>query len=192
MTFVRTIILSFILSICFIADATHPVLSKPTLKVLDIGNSYTTDATDLLPLITEASGADISNICIYKAVRSSASFKSWYDVYYDKDTARKYTIKKVLGGLAANVSTGTGAKGDGSLFRKLLTDEKWDIIIIHFQRKHYRNSASLNDTTEISGKHPITAFYIIDKRNNTDKRFLTHVNHSKQKGRIRYFRSVLA
>ena len=131
MTFVRTIILSFILSICFIADATHPVLSKPTLKVLDIGNSYTTDATDLLPLITEASGADISNICIYKAVRSSASFKSWYDVYYDKDTARKYTIKKVLGGLAANVSTGTGAKGDGSLFRKLLTDEKWDIIIIH-------------------------------------------------------------
>jgi hypothetical protein len=70
-------------------------------------------------------------MCLYKAVRSSASFKSWYDVYCDKDTAYNYSIKKLLGGLSANVSTGTGEKSDGSLFRKLLKDEKWDIIIIH-------------------------------------------------------------
>lgn len=131
MMFVRTITTLFLLIICLIADAAHPVLNKPTLKVLDIGNSYTNDATELLPLITKASGSDISNICIYKAVRSGASFKHWYDIYFDLDTAYTYSIKKVLGGLSANVSTGRSKKGDGSLFRKLLTDEKWDIIIIH-------------------------------------------------------------
>jgi len=113
------------------ACSAQDVLNMPTLKVLDIGNSYTNDATELLPLITEASGSDVSKMCLYKAIRAGASFKSWYDVYCGKDTAYQYTIKKVLGGLRANVSTGTGAKGDGSLFRKLLTDEQWDIIIIH-------------------------------------------------------------
>lgn len=35
-----------------------PVLNKRELKVLDIGNSYTNDATSLLPQIVEASGVD--------------------------------------------------------------------------------------------------------------------------------------
>ena len=113
-----------------VQDSSEDEQNKPTLKVLDIGNSFTNDATDLLPIIVEASGSDVSNICLYKAIRSSGSFKSWYDVYCDKDTAYTYRIEKVLGGLSANVSTGRGAKGDGSLFRKLLTDEQWGIIII--------------------------------------------------------------
>ena len=126
-----------LLASCFMAcsaedvqNKPEDVQNKPTLKVLDIGNSFTNDATDFLPLIVEASGSDVSNICLYKAIRSSGSFKSWYDVYCDKDTAYTYRIEKVFGGLSANVSTGRGAKGDGSLFRKLLTDEQWDIIII--------------------------------------------------------------
>lgn len=129
--FDRTIATLFLLTICLMADAAHPVLNKPTLKVLDIGNSYTNDATGLLPPIVEASGSDVSKMCLYKAIRSSGTLKSWYDVYCDKDTAYTYRIEKVFGGLSANVSTGRGAKGDGSLFRKLLTDEQWDIIIIH-------------------------------------------------------------
>ena len=131
MPFVRTIIFFCLLIICSIVDAAHPVLSKPMLKVLDIGNSFTNDATDLLPLIVKTSGSDVSNICLYKAIRSSGTLKSWYDVYCDKDSAYTYRIEKVFGGLSANVSTGRGVKGDGSLFRKLLTDEQWDIIIIH-------------------------------------------------------------
>lgn len=119
-----------VLTICIMTCLAQDVLNKPTLRVLDIGNSFTNDATDLLPLIAEASGSDISNICLYKAVRSSGTLKSWYDVYCDKDTAYRYRIEKVFGGLSANVRTGRGAKGDGSLFRKLLTDEQWDIIII--------------------------------------------------------------
>ena len=117
-------------AVCLLSCSAEDVQDEPTLKVLDIGNSFTNDATDLLPLITEASGSDVRNICLYKAIRSSGSFKSWYDVYCDKDIAYTYGIEKVLGGLSANVSTGRGAKGDGSLFRKLLTDEQWDIIII--------------------------------------------------------------
>ena len=130
MRYLKALPIIVLLAFCYTAEATHPVLNKTTLKVLDIGNSFTNDATDLLPLITEASGSDVSNICLYKAIRSSGSLKSWYNVYCDKDTAYTYRIEKVLGGLSANVSTGRGAKGDGSLFRKLLTDEQWDIIII--------------------------------------------------------------
>lgn len=130
MKFLQTIIF-LLLTVCLMACSAEDVHNKPTLKVLDIGNSYTNDATNLLPLIVDASGSDVSNICLYKATRSGGSLKSWYDVYCDKDTAHTYRIEKVLGGLNANVSTGIGDKGDGSLFRKLLTDEQWDIIIIH-------------------------------------------------------------
>lgn len=130
MNFVKVLSILFFLTFCFEADAVHPILGKPTLKVLDIGNSFTNDATDLLPLIAEASGSDVSKVCLYKAIRSSGSLKNWYDVYSDKDTGYTYRVEKVFGGLNANVSTGRGDKGDGSLFRKLLTDEQWDIIII--------------------------------------------------------------
>jgi hypothetical protein len=37
----------------------------------------------------------------------------------------------VLGGIKANISTGTGEANDGALFREALTNEEWDIIIIH-------------------------------------------------------------
>lgn len=130
MRYLKVLSIMVLLTFSLTACATHPVPNKATLKVLDIGNSFTNDATDLLPLITQASGSDVSDICIYKAIRSSASFKSWYNVYYDKDTAYTYRIEKVLGGVRANVRTGRGDKGDGSLFRKLLTNEQWDIIII--------------------------------------------------------------
>jgi hypothetical protein len=41
-------------------------LTKKDLKVLDIGNSYTEDATAYLKLIAEASGSDLSDMCLYK------------------------------------------------------------------------------------------------------------------------------
>ena len=145
MKFFKTITTFLLLAICLMACSAEDVQNKPTLKVLDIGNSFTNDATDLLPLIVEASGSDVSNICLYKAIRSSGRLKNWYDVWCDKDTAYRYRIEKVLGGLNANVSTGIGAKGDGSLFRKLLTDEKWDIIIIQPYYQHW------DDTTKVGG-----------------------------------------
>ncbi|MBR0038086.1 MAG: hypothetical protein IJP70_10690 [Bacteroidales bacterium] len=98
---------------CVTANAENNVLQKPNLKVLDIGNSYTNDATALLPKIVAASGSDISDLCLYKATRGSGSFKSWYDLYNDNDNTT-YTIAKVMGGINANITTGNGEAGDGT------------------------------------------------------------------------------
>ena len=110
--------------------AASSILEKPTLKVLDIGNSYTIDATNLLPLIAEASGSDLSTICIYRTNRGGGSFKNWYDVYHDCDDY-PYTVRKVTGDLPSSCPTGNGTAMDGSLFRRVLTEETWDLIIIH-------------------------------------------------------------
>lgn len=123
-------IFSILLSLPVTADDT--VIKKAELKVLDIGNSYTTGATSLLPLIAKASKADFSTMCLYQCYRGGGSFKNWVDIYNDKDTKNSYSITKVIGGgLSVNVQTGKGEAGDGELFRKVLTDETWDLIIIH-------------------------------------------------------------
>ena len=51
-------------------------------------------------------------------------------MYHNKDNAN-YSISKVVGGLNANVKEGSGRPYDGALFRRLLIEEKWDLIIIH-------------------------------------------------------------
>lgn len=106
------------------------ITSKQELRVLDIGNSYTNDATALLPFITSELSLDLSDICLYKAVRGGASFRDWYNIYNNLDNT-SYNVKKVVGDLYANVKEGEGGPFDGSLFRSLLSDEVWDVIIIH-------------------------------------------------------------
>lgn len=106
------------------------VLLKPDLKVLDIGNSYTEDATAYLPYLVDRLGVDVGDICLYKAILSGASYKHWYEVYHDLNY-NPYEVSKVIGNLEANVTEGTGAAYDGILFRKLLKEVNWDVIIIH-------------------------------------------------------------
>ena len=108
-----------------------PFLQKDGLKILDIGNSYTDDATDLLPLLVEAANVDLSGMCLYKATRGGASFKNWYDIYHDRDGASVYYVNKVIGGDTISVPTGKGLENNGELFRRLLTEVQWDIIFIH-------------------------------------------------------------
>ena len=122
--------LLFCINLPSVAQTIDDILKKPQLKVLDIGNSYTNDATAMLKLLTQTNQMDVSDVCLYKATRGSGSFKSWYNLYYDNDN-HTYNISKVLGGINANISTGTGEPNDGTLFREALTNEKWDIIIIH-------------------------------------------------------------
>ena len=117
------------------------ILQKDSLKILDIGNSYTDDATALLPLIVSESGTDVRRMCMYKAVRGGASFKNWVDIYNDQDN-NTYSFKKLLGGISANVESGSGAAYDGSLMRRVLTDEQWDLIIIHQYSVHATDYAS--------------------------------------------------
>ncbi len=129
MRYLLLFIFSILLSLPVIAEDT--VIKKAELRVLDIGNSYSLGATRLLPLIAEASKTDLSTMCVYHCYRGGGSFMNWVDIYNDKDTQNTYSITKVVGGLPANVQTGKGEAGDGELFRKVLTDETWDLIIIH-------------------------------------------------------------
>ena len=122
-------ILSFLLNMPLYAD--HSVFTKAEMRVLDIGNSYTLDATNLLPLIANASKSDLCMMCLYQCYRSGGSFKNWVDIYNDNDKVTTYSISKVVGDLPANVLTGWGDAGAGKLFRDALANEKWDLIIIH-------------------------------------------------------------
>ena len=108
----------------------NKVLLKPGLKVLDIGNSFTNDATACLPLIVKELGVDIHDMCLYKATKGGASFKDWYLVYNGQHTGT-FDFRKVIGDLEANIPEGRYDTSDNSIFRKLLTEEVWDVIIIH-------------------------------------------------------------
>ena len=139
-----------IISLVIPLKAENSVLKKAELRVLDIGNSYTNDATDLLPLIAKASKADLGTMCLYRCFRGGGSFKNWVDIYNDNDNANTYSISKVVGDLPANVQTGTGEKGDGKLFRDVLSIENWDLIIIH-QVSTYAPYYSLWNNKNASG-----------------------------------------
>lgn len=114
-------------------------LKKAQLRVLDIGNSFTNNALGVykdgstyynyITNFINAANIDVSDMCLYAAVRSSGSFKSWYDCYHDNDTVA-YTISKTVGGITQPIS-GTAGVGDGSKFRSCLQDCTWDIILIH-------------------------------------------------------------
>lgn len=132
-------------------------LKKPTLRVLDIGNSFTNNALGVykegsnyynyITNFISAANIDVSDICLYTAIRSSGSFKSWYDCYNDNDTVT-YSVGKTVGGIIQPIN-GTAAAGDGSRFRSCLEDCTWDIILIH-QASEYSTSdiKSLEDNSE--------------------------------------------
>ncbi|MBO4918316.1 MAG: DUF4886 domain-containing protein [Bacteroidales bacterium] len=105
-------------------------LRKDNLKVLDIGNSYSDGAASLLPTIVKNTGADVSDICLYQLVRGGGSFKNWYDIYNNSDS-HSYFFHRVLGGIEVPVPQGEVSPGDGALFRRVLSEVNWDIIIIH-------------------------------------------------------------
>lgn len=87
-------------------DSTY--MSNKAVRILHIGNSFTTDATSYLKEITTNSNSDVSNIALYSLTRSSASFKNWIDCWNDKETSI-YAYKKILGGIDCQV------EGDNSL-----------------------------------------------------------------------------
>ena len=142
MRFVRPVILIMIYLICFACSVerndqeidsltfSNKVLSKPGLKVLDIGNSFTNDATACLPFIVKELGVDIHDMCLYKATKGGASFKDWCLVYDGQHTGN-FEFRKVIGGLDSNIPEGRYDASDGANFRKVLTEDVWDVILIH-------------------------------------------------------------
>ena len=104
-------------------------LSKGNLRILDIGNSYTLDATHYIPEIATAVNATECH-SLYRAIRGGASFRNWVNTYNDKDT-EEYEIEHICGYTIPDVTCGDGNIRDGHLFRKALENGKWDLILIH-------------------------------------------------------------
>lgn len=126
-------------------------LTKKELRVLDIGNSYTEDATHYLAAIVQAAKIDVSDMCLYKAIRGGGSYMNWYNIYHDLEQYG-YGISKVTGGLSANISS-SGYQKDGAAFRSLLTENEWDLIIVH-QYSVYAPYYGQWNTTKAGGYLP--------------------------------------
>jgi hypothetical protein len=111
------------------------LLTKPNLKVLDLGNSYTNDITVNLPALVNNMNVDVSDMCLYKVILPNARFKDWYDLI-NGDYSRQniqYDIVKIIGGLTADTEVGSFNSLDNTTFLHLLSSNEWDLIIIHQQ-----------------------------------------------------------
>ena len=108
----KKLLLFLLLALTLQAHADNSVLTKPNLKILMLGNSYMLDGTTYLKDLANANGSDISDMCIYRILRSSSGFKHWCDIYNDKDVYEYYFARE-LGGLSSTVKQGKGEAGDG-------------------------------------------------------------------------------
>ena len=111
-----------------ISTNTSNVLTKDSLKVLHIGNSFANNSTSYLSKMVEAAGIDVSDMCLYKFYRGGGSFTSFIDCWNNKD-AKGYSISKVIGGITIPIKS-SATPYDGANIRKAITDYKWDLIII--------------------------------------------------------------
>lgn len=115
----------------------NPVIdlaSKQELRVLDIGNSFSDDPIAYLSRFAYADTAvDMSTICFYSTVRSSGSYKTFYDSWrgqdnqYSDGSGCSYRISKRFGELTQNI---TGSNRLEQL-HSAIKDCKWDVIMIH-------------------------------------------------------------
>lgn len=114
-----------------IGSTTTTPTGKTPIRILDIGNSFSADANCYLDGMVKASGADASNVALYQLFKSGSSFNYWVQ-NYKGNKADNYTYYKVMGGLDVPIDGKNQINAtDKSLFLKVLTEVRWDIIIIH-------------------------------------------------------------
>ena len=123
-------------------------LTKDSLKILHIGNSFTNNSTSYLSSMVKAAGIDTNDMCLYKCIRGSGTFQLFLKCWNDKDT-RGYSISKVVGGITLPVAS-SAIPYDGSNIRKAFTDCKWDIIIIQ-QVSSYSHKYSVWNKEHVGG-----------------------------------------
>lgn len=111
-----------------------------TLRLLHIGNSFTNDATSMLGDMVRKSGINTSNLCIYKYVRASGSFKTFTLCWNDMNKTTYY-ISKVVGGIDQDIKD-NGDECSGYRLRYAIQNNKWDVIVIQ-QVSSYSNDFSL-------------------------------------------------
>lgn len=79
------------INVFYAENPIHDLMKEP-LRILDIGNSYTEDATYYIPSIAAAGGAK-TGYSLYKAVRGSASYKTWVNAYNDRDKSDYWLVR---------------------------------------------------------------------------------------------------
>ena len=108
-------------------ETSTTTLKAKSIRILDLGNSYTLDATHYLPNLLAAANIT-TGFSLYRVHRSGSSFRNWVDLYKGEDTRGNYKLSKVAGDDINGISGGAGT--DSCWFINLLKQE-WDIIIIH-------------------------------------------------------------
>lgn len=159
-------------------------LKKPNLKILDIGNSYTENATHYINNLLIHAGVteDVQNHSHYIAVRGGASFKSWYDCYNDADKTDRYYITHKSGKPLSSEPSWTDVReqnSDGTIngeaFRHLLNNTRWDLIIIH-QASTYSADYDKWEKQEAAGY--LKEFIRLIKETNPQAAIGTYLVHS--------------
>ena len=88
-----------------------------TLRILAIGNSFTTDAMSYIDALVNASGIDVNRLCLYVASKGSASFDTWIEKYYDETPVNLLPI------------TGTVPMTTQGTLVQLL-NQPWNVIVV--------------------------------------------------------------
>lgn len=136
------------------AQTTNPskedVWHKDELRILDIGNSYTEDATSFLSSMVKKANIDTKDICLYKIIYGGSSFSTWVKTYHGLNKT-KYTFTKVLGKLSPTrqIESSTSELNDSTLLHLVLDSCKWDIIIIHQNSLYAPYYEKYNDLSEL-------------------------------------------
>ncbi|MDE7350262.1 MAG: DUF4886 domain-containing protein [Muribaculaceae bacterium] len=109
----------------------YPVnLDSDTLRILHISNSYGGNLLYYVDDLMKAAGVDGSTILVERLMYSGGTFKNWYDVDRNKNQ-NTYSYYKMAGGLSTNLTGCEVGKYDGTEFRKMLKDNKWDLILLN-------------------------------------------------------------
>lgn len=92
-------------------------VGKKSLRVLCIGNSYTSDALSCVPAIMQAAGISDANYSIYQALISGSSLRTWWNTIAYEDTLQL----DFVAGSKMPLSKGPW---------KDLLAQKWDIVTL--------------------------------------------------------------
>lgn len=105
-------------------------LESDTLRILHVSNSYGGNQLHYVSALLQAANVDVSKVLIERLMYSAASFKDWVDVYNDNNS-KNYSYYKMAGGLQINMAGSEASKYDGSMFRMMLEQNRWDLIVIN-------------------------------------------------------------
>lgn len=126
-------------------------LTKDSLKVLHIGNSFTINSTSYLANMVKAAGINTNDMCLYRCYRGGGSFSSFINCWNDKDE-KGYIISRIIGGITLPIKS-SATPYNGANIRKAFTDCKWDLIIIQ-QVSNYSHKYTLWNKEQKEGYLP--------------------------------------